>query len=36
MSNAAVTEEQYFVAPQGNIPLIPRDSLLKEDESRKQ
>ncbi|PNF36372.1 Glutamyl-tRNA(Gln) amidotransferase subunit C, mitochondrial [Cryptotermes secundus] len=33
MSNAALTEESYFVAPQGNIPLIPRDSLLTEDEN---
>jgi aspartyl-tRNA(Asn)/glutamyl-tRNA(Gln) amidotransferase subunit C len=33
MSNAAVTEEEYFVAPQDNIPLIPRDSLLTEDEN---
>jgi hypothetical protein len=33
MSNAALTEEEYFVAPQGNIPLIPRDSLLIEDEN---
>lgn len=36
MSNAAVTEEEYFVAPQGNIPLIPRDSLLTEDENLEQ
>ena len=36
LANAAVTEEGYFVAPQGNIPLIPRDSLLTGDEKRKQ
>lgn len=36
MSNAAVTEEEYFVAPQGNIPPIPRDSLLTEDENLEQ
>ncbi|KDR10286.1 glutamyl-tRNA(Gln) amidotransferase subunit C, mitochondrial isoform X2 [Zootermopsis nevadensis] len=36
MSNAAVTEEEYFVAPQGNIPLIPRDSLLNDNKSSKQ
>jgi aspartyl-tRNA(Asn)/glutamyl-tRNA(Gln) amidotransferase subunit C len=35
MSNAALTEDEYFVAPQGNIPLIPRDSLLTEDENRR-
>lgn len=35
LANAAVTEEGYFVAPQGNIPLIPRDSLLTGDEKRK-
>lgn len=35
LANAAVTEEEYFVAPQGNIPLIPQTSLLTEDEKRK-
>lgn len=35
LANAAVTEEKYFVAPQGNIPLIPQTSLLTEDEKRK-
>jgi aspartyl-tRNA(Asn)/glutamyl-tRNA(Gln) amidotransferase subunit C len=25
MANAAVTEEEYFVAPPGNIPLAPRE-----------
>jgi hypothetical protein len=29
-----VTEEEYFVAPQGNIPLIPQTSLLTADEKR--
>jgi hypothetical protein len=35
LANAVLTEEGYFVAPQGNVPLIPRDSLLTEDENRK-
>jgi len=35
LANAVVTEEEYFVAPQGNIPLIPQTSLLIEDEKRK-
>lgn len=25
LSNAAVTEEDYFVAPTGNIPLLPKE-----------
>lgn len=30
LSNSLVTEDEYFVAPPGNIPLEPRDSLLQE------
>jgi Asp-tRNAAsn/Glu-tRNAGln amidotransferase C subunit len=35
LANAAVTEEEYFVAPQGNIPLIRQTSLLTGEEKRK-
>lgn len=31
LSNAAVTEDKYFVAPPGNIPLEPRENLLHEE-----
>ncbi|RZC41172.1 KTI12 -like protein [Asbolus verrucosus] len=31
LKNAAVTEEEYFVAPPGNIPLEARDNLLYDD-----
>ncbi|XP_025837211.1 glutamyl-tRNA(Gln) amidotransferase subunit C, mitochondrial-like [Agrilus planipennis] len=32
LENAAVTEDDYFVAPPGNIPLEPREDLLHEKE----
>nr|CAD7460101.1 unnamed protein product [Timema tahoe] len=32
LANAAVTEEEYFVAPPGNIPLTPREKLREEEE----
>lgn len=35
LKNAALTEEDYFVAPPGNIPLEPRDNLLHEDTKNK-
>lgn len=28
LRNASLTEEDYFVAPPGNIPLEPREDLL--------
>nr|CAD7603541.1 unnamed protein product [Timema genevievae] len=34
--NAAVTEEEYFVAPPGNIPLTPREKLREEEELAEQ
>lgn len=33
LKNASVTEEEYFVAPPGNIPLEPRKDLLHERDS---
>lgn len=35
LKNAALTEEDYFVAPPGNIPLEPRDNLLHKDTKNK-
>lgn len=31
LSNSMITEDEYFVAPPGNIPLEPRDSLFHEE-----
>ncbi|XP_044253332.1 glutamyl-tRNA(Gln) amidotransferase subunit C, mitochondrial [Tribolium madens] len=31
LRNAEITEEEYFVAPPGNIPLEPREDLLHDD-----
>nr|CAD7202830.1 unnamed protein product [Timema douglasi] len=36
LANAAVTEEEYFVAPPGNIPLTPREKLREEEELAEQ
>ncbi|KAL1498218.1 hypothetical protein ABEB36_009052 [Hypothenemus hampei] len=36
LSNALVTEEDYFVAPPGNIPLETREDLLFEQETNRQ
>lgn len=33
LSNAILTEDDYFVAPPGNIPLEPRQNLLHQEES---
>ncbi|XP_076262953.1 glutamyl-tRNA(Gln) amidotransferase subunit C, mitochondrial [Rhynchophorus ferrugineus] len=33
LSNASITEEDYFVAPPGNIPLEPREDLLFEKDN---
>lgn len=35
LKNAAYTEDEYFVAPPGNIPLEPRQDLLHEKELNK-
>ena len=32
LSNAYRTEDEYFIAPPGNIPLVPRNDLLHENE----
>lgn len=32
LSNASVLQEEYFVAPPGNIPLEPRENPLHEDQ----
>lgn len=34
LSNAILTEEDYFVAPPGNIPLEAREDLLHEEENK--
>lgn len=34
LCNAALTEEDYFVAPPGNIPIETRDNLFHEEENR--
>lgn len=34
MSNAVLTEEDYFVAPPGNIPLEPKELLLRSADSK--
>lgn len=35
LKNASLIEEDYFVAPPGNIPLEPREDLLHEKEDNK-
>lgn len=32
LKNSAITEDEYFIAPPGNIPLETRDNLLHEKE----
>ncbi|KAJ8935242.1 hypothetical protein NQ314_012917 [Rhamnusium bicolor] len=34
LKNATITEEDYFIAPPGNIPLETRENLLYEDKSK--
>lgn len=35
MLNAVLTEEDYFVAPPGNIPLEPKETLLRSEDNKK-